>query len=266
MAIFYTDVAQNQRQNLNFPGFPGQQELTNQPGSQNNALVEGPPELIATYTWAGTEAAGDIINIGILPAGVIVRSPGVTVQSGTTAPATTLTVAIGDNDLALPTALPIPNSQSQVTDPNTVVNAPLWVSATVYAKGNVVYSATSTPANQVFTCIAATTSADTTAPESDSTHWKANQVRYSSSIDIAGASGNVAAATGTQFYGGPMSVLPYSVSPGTAVPNGSATAAQIANSQYQIQQDCWAQAVILTASSPVAGTVSVFRLPLVAAN
>lgn len=266
MAIYYTDVAQNQRQNLNFPGSPGVQELTTQPGQQNNPLLEAPEYVAATYTWTGLEAAGDIINIAIGQAGVIVKSPGVSVQSGTTAPATTLTVAIGDNDLALLSALPIPNGQVGQQDLSVVVQAPLWVSATVYALGNVVYDATSTPANQVFTCIRATTSAQTTAPHSDSTYWIANQVRYSASINIAGANGNVAAATGTQFYGGPMSQLPYSTVPGTAVPAGSATAGQIANSQYQIQQDCWIQAVILTCSSPVANTVSVFRIPAVASN
>ncbi len=262
-SIFYTDVALNQKNNVNFPGAPGYPELTTQPGSQNNALVEGPDYLVGTYTWVGTEAAGDIINIGILPAGVVVKSPGVSVQSGTTAPATTLTVAIGDNDLAPAATLPNSNPSSN-SDLSTVVNAPLWVSATVYAKGNVVYDATSTPANQVFTCILATTASQTTAPHSDTTYWIANQVRYSSSISIAGANGNVVAATGTQFYGGPLSLLPASVTPGTAATG--ATANQIANSQYQIQQDCWAQAVILTCSSPVAGTVSVFRIPMVAAN
>lgn len=263
MAIFYTDVALNQRNYVNFPGMPGAQTLTTQPGSQNNALVEGPPELIGTYTWVGTEAANDIIRIGILPAGVLVRSPGVTVQSGKVAIAATLTVEIGDNDLALPTSLPIVNPQTGV-DPVVIANAPLWVSGTVYALGNVVYDPASSPANQVFTCILATTSAQTTAPSSDTTYWIANSKRYSSSISIAGASGNVSAATGTQFYGGPLSLLPYSTTPGQAALG--ATANQIANSQYIIQQDAWAEAKILTMSTPVAGTVTVFRLPLVAAN
>lgn len=266
MAIFYTDVALNQQQNLNFPGQPGSQTLTNQPGNQNNPLLEGPPDIIATYTWVGTEVAGDIINIAILGAGWLVRDPGVSVQSGTTAPATTLTVAIGDNDLAVPTALPIPNpglAGSQSPQPTFAV-APTWISATVYAKGNVVQDPGSTPANQVFTCIAATSASDTTQPHSDSTHWIANQVRYSASISIAAANGNVVAATGTQFYGGPASLLPYSVVPGQAALG--LTANQIANQQYQIQQDCWAQAIILTASSIVAGTVSIFRLPIIASN
>lgn len=263
MAILYTDIALNQRQGLNFPGGPGYQEMTTQPGSQNGPLLEGPPDILAIYTWTGAEAANDIINIGILRAGVIVKSPGVSVQSGTVAPAGVLTVAIGDNDLALLTALPITNPMVPVDGimPNS---APLWVSGTVYALGNVVYDATSTPANQVYTCIRATTSSQTTAPHSDSTYWIANQVRYSASINIAGASGNVAAATGTQFYGGPASLLPYSTVPGQAALG--LTANQIANQAYQIQQDCWAQAVLLTCSTPVAGTVSVFRIPAIAAN
>ncbi len=264
MAIRYTDVALNQQQNLNFPGFPGSQTLTNQPGNQNNALLEGPNGITGTYTWLGTEAVGDIINIGILPAGAIVIPTGVAVRSGTTAPAVTLTVAIGDNDLALLSAQPIPNGMVPVDTQIAPNQAPLWVSGTVYAKGNVVYDPASTPANQVFTCILATTSAQTTAPSSDTTYWIANQKRYSTSISIAAASGNVAATGGTQFYGGPLSLLPYSTVPGQAALG--ATANQIANSQYQIQQDAWAQAVILTISTPVAGTVSVFRIPYEASN
>ena len=263
MAILYTDVALNQKNYVNFPGFPGGQTLTSQPGSQNNPLLEGPPEIIGTSEWTGAEAQYDNINIGILPAGAVVSARNVAVASGTTAPAATLTVAIGDNDLAPLTSLPIPN---QVVPVDGIVpnSAPLWVSATVYAKGNVVYDATSSPANQVYTCILATTASQTTAPHSDSTYWIANQVRYSSSIDVHAANGNVVGATGTQLYGGPLSVLPYSTTPGQAALG--ATANQIANSIYQIQQDCWAQAVILTISTPVAGTVSVFRVPYIASN
>ncbi len=211
-----------------------------------------------------TEAVGDIINLGILPAGVIVIGAGGSVRSGTAAPAATLTVAIGDNDLALLSAQPIPNSMVPVDTQVAPNQAPLWISGTVYAKGNVVYDPGSTPANQVFTCIAATTSANTTQPHSDTSFWIANQVRYSSSINVQAANGNVAFATGTQFYGGPLSLLPYSTVPGQAALG--ATANQIANSQYQIQQDCWAQAVILTISTPVAGRVSVFRVPYEASN
>ena len=44
------------------------------------------------------------------------------------------------------------------------------------------------------------------------------------------------------------------------------TAAQIANQQYQIQNDCWLQALILTATTVVANTVSVFRIPVLTSN
>ncbi len=261
MAIWYTDVATNQIQGANFPGFPGQTTLTTQPGSENNPLFEGPPEILATYTWTGSEAANDIINIAVLVSGLVVR-PGA-VASGTTAPATTLTVAIGDNDLNyVATALPVPNPQAIISQPGGY-NSPLWVSGTTYVRGNVVTDAASTPANQTFTCITASVSGST-APSSDATNWIANSKRYSGSINIAGASGNVAFAAGTQLYGGPASLVPASVIPGTA--QTGLTANQILNQQYQIQYPCWLQALILTCSSPVAGTVSVFRVPVVASN
>ena len=264
MAILYTDIALNQKQGVNFPGFPGQLTLTSQPGSQNNALVEGGSQIVGTYTWTGAEAQYDIINIGILLPGTVVQPTEISVNSGATAPAAALTVAIGDNDLALLSAQPIPNPMVAVDTSIAPNQAPAWVSGTVYALGNVVYDPTSSPANQVYTCIKATTSAQTTAPHSDTTYWIANQVRYSASIDIHAANGNVAASGGTQFYGGPLSVLPYSTVPGQAALG--ATANQIANSQYQIQNSCWAQAVILTLTTPAAGAVSVFRIPFVQYN
>jgi hypothetical protein len=261
MAIFYTDIALNQQLGLNFPGAPGAQELTNQPGTQNDPITEGPPEITATYTWLGTEAAGDKIRIGVAPAQSLV-SPKVTVASGTTAPATTLTVAIGDNDLDLPTNLPLPNPQTPNPSAGTPTVAPTWLTGTAYVAGNVTADPGSTPANQLFTCIVALTSS--TQPHSDSTHWIANQVRYSASIDIHAANGNVAGVTGTQLYGGVASMLPSSVQPGV-LPTGLTTN-QLANMQYKIQQDCWIEAVILTANTIVAGTVSIFRIPLQMAN
>jgi hypothetical protein len=261
MAIWYTDIALNQQLGLNFPGAPGAQELTNQPGQQNNPILEGPADMIATYTWTGSEAAGDKIRIGVAGAGVIV-TPKVTVASGTTAPATTLTVAIGDNDLDLPTNLPLPNPQTVNPSAGTPTTAPTWLTGTAYVAGNVVIDPGSTPANQLYTCILALTSS--TQPHSDSTHWIANQVRYSASIDIHAANGNVSGSGGTQLYGGVASMLPSSVQPGV-LPTGL-TANQLANSQYQIQQDCWIETVILTANTIVAGTVSIFRIPINAAN
>ena len=70
MATWYTDVSTNQQQLLNFPGESGVGTLTTQPGTQNRPLLEGPPDVVATYTWTGNEAANDIINICIAPAGV----------------------------------------------------------------------------------------------------------------------------------------------------------------------------------------------------
>ena len=258
---YYTDVALNQKLNLNFPGAPGAQTLTTQPGSQNDPLLEGPPTILATYTWLGTEAVGEIINIAVGNAQWLVHANG-SVASGTTAPATTLTIAIGDNDLNVPGVLPLPDPQPTNPSASTPTVAPTWLTGTAYVAGNVVLDPGSTPANQTYTCILALTSS--TQPHSDSTHWIANQARYSASIDIHAANGNVSFASGTQLYGGVASMLPSSVQPGT-LPTGL-TANQLANQPYKIQQDCWIQAVILTANTIVAGTVSVFRVPVLAAN
>ena len=265
MATWYTDIATNQLQNVNFPGTPGAGTLTTQPGTQNNGLFEGPPELTATYTWNGNEAANDIINIAIAPAGVLVSANG-KVSSGLKAISSTLTIEVGDNDLSVASALPIPNAASLVssTAQKPVTNAPEWVSAKTYAPGNVVLDSNATPA-QVFTCVAATSAA--TAPHSAAnTVWMPCLQRYSNSIDVSGASGNVAFSGGTQLYGGPASVLPNSVVP-NSVPSNY-TAAQLANQPYQIQQDCWIQARILTVNTTNlnANAVSVFRIGLTAAN
>src|SRR6185312_11295430 len=229
MAIWYTDVAQAQEQGNNFPAQPGSQQITNLPSSigQNDSVVEGPPWIWASYTWTGNEAVNDIINIAKLEAGYLV-SPDGHVCSGTTAPATTLTVAIGDNDLNLPTALPIPNAQAltNIIGSPVPLQAPAFVANTAYVVGNVVLDSASSPANQAFTCIVAY-SGSATAPHSNTTNWINNQVRYSSSIDIHAASGNVAFATGTQLYGGPMSKVPASITVGQV--QVGATANQIAN-------------------------------------
>lgn len=265
MAIWYTDIATTQQQGNNFPGQPGSQQITNTPSNygQNNALFEGPPQIWAIYTWTGNEAVNDIINIAKLEAGYVV-SPDGHVCSGTTAPATTLTLAIGDNDLNLPSALPIVNGQAltNIIGSPIPLQAPVWVANTPYVAGNVVLDTASTPANQAFTCIVAVSGS--TAPHSDSTHWINNQTRYSTSIDVHAASGNVAFATGIQFYGGPMSVVPASITPGQV--QVGATANQIAAQGYQIQQDCWLQAVVLTANTIVANTVTLFRVPVIATN
>ena len=260
MAIWYTDVANNQIQGNNLPGQIGVQNLPNPDGGpeQNNPNFEGPPEVTATYVWTGSEAAGDIINIAIAREGMLV-SPAGRVGSGTTAPATTLTVAIGDNDLGLLSALPIvnPGAASGALGTLNSLQAPVWVSGTAYVAGNVVLDAASTPSNQTYTCILAVTGP--TAPHSDATHWIANQVRYSASIDIHAASGNVLFASGTQLYGGVPANCPQSVLPGQAQVGYSTS--QLFGQPYIIQHDCWLQAVILTANTIVANTISVFRIP-----
>ncbi len=268
MATFYSDIAQNQRQNLNFPGAPGSQTLTTQPGSSNNPLFEGFNEVVATYTVVGTEAVGDIINLAILNAGQIANPRG-SVATGLTAPAATLTVSVGDNDLADPSVLPIPNV-SGVNSAGSLpvpVTAPIWVSGTAYVPGNVVIDNAASSGifvkGDTFMCVAATSGA--TAPHSAATTvWMPNYQRYSGTIDVHAASGNVAFAGGTQMYGGPLSQLPYAVTPGQAALG--ATANQIANSQYQAQGDCWLQARVLTVSTIVAGAVLVFRVPILNSN
>lgn len=267
---WYTDVATNQLQGVNFPGESGVGTLTTQPGTQNRPLIEGPPYIAATYLWTGNEAANDTIIIGMLPAGVIVNPDG-HVASGPTSPSSTLTFVIGDNDLAIPSLLPIPNPQAVVAQQSLsgsnpgAWTAPAWVSGTAYVAGNVVYDPNSTPANLVYTAVAATSG--TTAPHSAAnTVWMPNNQRYSNSIDCHAAAGNVAFAGGTQVYGGAFSLLPYSVVPGSVPQN--ATAAQLLNQQYQIQQDCWLTATIATINATAinANAVSLFRVSVVSSN
>ena len=234
MAIYYTDVASNQIQGVNFPGQSGLGMLTPQPGVQNNPILEGPSKITATYTWTGNEAQYDIINIAIIPSGAMI-DPNGRVSSGVTAPATTLTLAIGDNDQGLASNLPIPNPQ---TAPNslTVIQAPTWVSGTTYAAGTIVLDATSSPANQPYTAVAATSG--TTAPHSAATTvWMPNSQRYSTAINCAGASGNVSTTGGTALY-----------------------------APYLVSEDCWLQALVATIGSPVAGTTSVFRFEIIDNN
>lgn len=262
MATWYTDVANNQILGNNFPGEQGQPQIGSPPTVFNNALFEGPPEITATYTWTGNEAANDLINIAVGRAGVQI-SPNGHVSSGLVAPGSTLTLAIGDNDLAIPSLLPIVNgaavagaaaSQSQT--------APNWVSGATYVPGNVVTDPNSTPANLTYTCVANTSGS--TAPHSAAnTVWMPNNQRYSNSIDCHAASGNVAFAGGTQNYGGPPSFLPNSVIPGTA---SGLTGGPSLNQPYQLQGDCWLQALVLTAANVNANAVSVFRIGVIAAN
>ena len=206
--------------------------------------------------------------IGKLEAGVIV-DPNGKVSSGGTAPGTTLTVAVGDNDLGDPALLPLTNAAALLGSiPNQpIVTAPLWVSGTTYAAGNVVRdgAASSGVFTQYDVYMAVAATSGSTAPHSAATTiWMPAYQRYSGSINIAGASSNVAFAGGTQLYGGAASLLPYSVTPGQAALG--LTANELLNQQYQIQNDCWLQARILTASTLTAGTFLTFRVPLLSAN
>ena len=268
MATWYTDVALNQQQGVNFPGFPGTQTLTTQPGTQNNPLFEGPFEIVATYVWTGNEVANDVINIAILPAGTLV-DPNGRVSSGLTQISTALTMAIGDNDLGSIANLPIPNgaallSQSQGVQGGGPVQAPLWVSGTNYAAGNVVLDANSTPINMTYTAVAAVSNSVTAPHSAATTIWIPNNQRYSNSVACNSAAGNVAFVNGTQLYGGAASIVPYSTTPNSVPQN--LTNSQLLFQQYQIQFDCWAQALLLTCNAATANTVSIFRIPVILGN
>lgn len=267
MATWYTDVALNQQLGNNFPGQVGVSQigLTDGQVVQNNPQFEGPPIVFATYTWTGNEAANDIINIAVARQGMLVDPSNSFVSSGLTAVATTLTMAIGDNDLGLVTNLPVVNAAAATAAVGTTstIQAPVWVSGTTYVAGNVVLDANSVPANQAF--MALSTTSGTTAPHSAAnTLWMPAQQRYSNSIDVHAAAGNVAFSGGTQNYGGPASTLPNSAIPGQAQTGFSA--ASLANQQYTIQGDCWLQAILLTVNTPVANTVSIFRIQTVSLN
>jgi hypothetical protein len=242
MAIFYSDVATAQLQGNNFPGQTGLLSgISALPSLQTNPLSEGPSEIVATYTWVGTEAANDIINWGIIPAGTAV-DPWGHWQNGATAPATTLTVAVGDNDLGTVAlnigtgGLPLTNPTAVAAQPTGVV-ASTWVTGTTYVPGNVVLDPGDTPVNTTWTNIVGLTSA--TQPHSDTTKWVANSTRYSTSINVAAASAAVAFAP-------------------PAVATGF--------NPYFVGNDCWLQSKLLTCVTPVAGAISVIRVYLNANN
>ncbi len=265
MATWYTDVAAKQRQNLNFPGETGEATLTTQPGTQNRTLLESPEFVTATYTITGNEAANDIINICVGNAGALVRPTG-TVTTGLLSPTTTLTLSIGDNDLAVASLLPTTNlSQPAQTAPAVATSAPEWISGATYAAGNVVTDSNSTPAKLTYTAVAAT-SASTAPHSAANTVWMPNNQRYANAIDMHLAATAVAFTGGTQAYGGPLSQLPEAVNPNT-VP-GNATGAELLHSQYSIQAQCWVQALIATINTTNlnANAVLVFRIPATVAN
>lgn len=258
--FFYTDIANAQIQGRNFPGSPGASQIGSPPYNQNRSMLEGPPEITATYLWTGLEAQYDIINIALLPAGTLVTPSG-RVCSGAVAPAGVLTFAIGDDDMGLLSELPIPNYAGAVPAIgfNDSLQAPLWVASTAYVAGNLVVDAASTPSNRVYICISAVSGA--TAPSSDSTHWTPFYSKYSGSINVAGANGNVLFAAGTGVLAG---LPPYAGTTGTLPTGYSAT--QLAAQPWIIRNDCWLQALLLTMSTPVANAVTAFHVPLIAVN
>ena len=234
MAIWYTDVATNQQQGVNFPGQSGLGMLTPQPGTQNNPTLEGLSKITAVYTMTGNETAGDIINIALLNSGQSL-DPNGHISTGATAPGATFTVAIGDNDQGLVTTLPIVNPMV-LPNTNVVIQAPTWVSGTSYAVGAVVLDATATPAYATYTCISAVSGS--TAPHSDSTHWQANSSRYSTAVSIASANANVSSNGGNL--------------------NGQ--------TNYYVSEDCWLQALVSTLVTPAAGATIAFRFDTIANN
>ena len=97
MATFYTDIATNQQNNLNFPGGG----ISTQPGTFNDVLKENAKAAIATttYTFVGTEVSSDVINVVQIPEGYAF-SPQLSYIVGNAPAATTLTVSLGDTDPA----------------------------------------------------------------------------------------------------------------------------------------------------------------------
>lgn len=262
MAFWYTDIANAQQIGNNYGGQIGLSQIVNPPNLGNISVLEGPPDVIATYVWTGNELANDVIRIALAPAGVCI-SPNGHVSSGLTGIAPTLTLSIGDNDVGIASNQPVVN-QAAVSAGVGLVNstqAPLWVSGTSYVPGNVVIDANSTPANLTFTCLTATSGS--TAPHSAAnTTWMPNNQRYANAIDCHAASGNVAFAGGSQLIGLP----PISLTPGTAATGYSGGTALF--QPYIIQGDCWIEALIATINTTTvnANSVSVFRLTMSAAN
>lgn len=102
MANFYTDVAQNQRDGLNFPGggAAGAGGLTTQPGGLNDPVLElgTQSEIIAVYTFTAAEVANDIIFISRIQPGAFVDPVRSNVAGNGVA--TTCQVQVGDTDTA----------------------------------------------------------------------------------------------------------------------------------------------------------------------
>lgn len=94
MATFYSDLAVNQQDGLNFPGGG----LTTQPSSYNDIVPDlgSVNRITAIYTIVGTEVATDTIRLARIPAGSYV-SVSSTVSSNGVA-ATTFNIKVGDTD------------------------------------------------------------------------------------------------------------------------------------------------------------------------
>lgn len=94
MPSFYTDIAANQRDGLNFLGGG----ITTQPGQMNEPSVQygTASRIIAVYTIAGTEAAADTIYIARVPAGTYVDPTSNVTNNG--AATTAFNFTVGDTD------------------------------------------------------------------------------------------------------------------------------------------------------------------------
>lgn len=96
MAVLYTNIAQNQRDGLNFPGGSG--GLTTQPGGFNDPVLElgTASEIVSVYTFTGAEAQGDVIYVARLGTGAVVDPVRSSIAGNGVG--TTCQVQIGDTD------------------------------------------------------------------------------------------------------------------------------------------------------------------------
>ena len=117
----YTDVANNQRDGLNFPGGG----LTTQPGQFNDPVLEGSTTnfITATYTCLGTEIQNDLVYIARMPAGSLVDPAGNVTSNGPSG--STLNLQIGDTDTAGGTVTADVKRYSDAIDIHTTMTAPL---------------------------------------------------------------------------------------------------------------------------------------------
>lgn len=96
MATYYTNIGQNQRDGLNFPGGSG--GLTTQPGALNDPVLElgTLSEIVAVYTMTGAELQDDFIYIARIGQGAVVDPVNSSVAGN--GAGTTCSVVIGDTD------------------------------------------------------------------------------------------------------------------------------------------------------------------------